>query len=305
MLTASGMLPCCSKALVGFLLLLAALPGCHGSRWAKRDADYRQKYPEHTDNPLRTIKQAVDARYVAGKSGAYVAAAGRNDPLAAGAEFGWFDYPMPWVEYRGGLAGLLHATGKHPLSGGLVGSVRVQPPSRLAPFVGVGAYGGWAGERSATSDGLDNDHDGSVDEVDEDDTDMALAVFPELGAHFWINHRTRLTTSVSYQVTNQGRDNDYLFYSIGFSWFDEQYETRPMQMSGDFAAVNDLEPLPPPLAVNDPKLASSPYASLEIPPPAADAEPSAQDKPNPYLPPLEDDRTDSSNGASHSPSAVP
>lgn len=207
------------------LLLLAILAnGCHGSRWAKRDADYRHKYSKHTNNVAKTIKQAVDARHVRGKQGFYIAGAGRDDPVAAGAEAGIFGYAEPWCEYRAGLSGLLHETGDHPLSGGMIGSARLQVPSRLAPFVGLGVYGGWAGLESAEDDGIDNDDDSFVDEPGENDSAFALAVFPEVGAHFWLNHRTRITTSVTYYVTNQGRDDDFLFYSVGLSFFGRAYE---------------------------------------------------------------------------------
>ncbi len=208
-----------------FLLLLALLAnGCHGSRWAKRDADYRHKYSKHTNNVAKTIKQAVDARHVRGKTGLYIAGAGRDDPVAAGAEAGVFGYAEPWCEYRAGFSGLVHETGDHPLSGGMIGSARLQVPSRFAPFVGLGVYGGWAGLESAEDDGIDNDDDTFVDEPGENDSAFALAVFPEIGTHFWLSHRTRITTSVTYYVTNQGRDDDFLFYSVGLSFFGRAYE---------------------------------------------------------------------------------
>lgn len=200
--------------------------GCNGSRWAKRDADYRRKYPQHTDNALKTVKQAVDARHVRGKSGGYIAGAGRDAPIAAGAETGVFHYGEPWLETRAGVAGLIHETGEHPISGGLIGSARIQIPSRFAPFAGIGVYGGWAGLESAENDGRDNDDDLLIDEPGETDSAFAVAIFPEVGAHFWINHRTRITTSVTYYVTNQGRDDDFLFYSVGLSFFGNQYEDQ-------------------------------------------------------------------------------
>lgn len=60
------------------VLLALATAGCHGSRWAKRDADYAQQYPRHTDNVAKTVKQAIDARHVRGKRGYYIAGTGRD-----------------------------------------------------------------------------------------------------------------------------------------------------------------------------------------------------------------------------------
>lgn len=255
------------------LLALAAhcciATGCNGSRWAKRDADYRQKYPRHTSSVPRTIKQAIDARYVRGKSGGYIAAAGRDDPIAAGAEVGLFGYSEPWLEVRGGLAGLIHETGERPLSGGMLGSVRLQAPSRVAPFVGLGIYGGWAGLESAENDNVDNDDNGFVDEDGETESDFAVAIFPEVGAHVWLNHRVRLTTSVNYYVTNQGRDDDFLFYSVGLSFFGSQYEARPHAPPVDCGDSVDWEYTAPDIPLQQPyKVESyqskSPYTELTL-----------------------------------------
>jgi hypothetical protein len=170
------------------------------------------------------VKQAVDARHLRGKRGGYVAFAGRDEPTAVGAEVGMIQFGEPWTEARVGLATLVHDGGDHPVSGGLSGSLRLQTPTRLAPFVGIGAYGGYAGLKSADDDGRDNDNDGSIDERGEDESAWAGAVFPEAGVHFWINHRVRATASASYYVTNQGRNDDFLFYSVGIAFLGREYE---------------------------------------------------------------------------------
>ncbi len=175
-----------------------------------------------------------------------------------------FMYGEPWFEGRAGLAALVHETGDHPLSGGAVVSGRLQVPARFAPFVGAGLYGGWAGLEGADNDGYDNDDDGFIDERGEDDHAFAVAVFPEVGAHFWINHRVRVTTSLTYYLTNQGRDDDFLFYSVGFSFFPRDYEDQtacpriedPTLVLDEFIA-QPPEPLPPGTNV-------SPYADLEV-----------------------------------------
>lgn len=257
------------KLFVVFCCLLVVIVGCNGSRWAKRDADYRQKYPKHTSSVPKTIKQAIDARHVRGKTGGYIAGAGRDEPVAAGAEVGVFGYTEPWLEYRVGAAGLVHTTGDHPISGGLLGSARLQVPSRFAPFVGFGVYGGWAGLESAENDNIDNDNNGFVDEDGETAHDWALAMFPEVGAHFWLNHRVRLTTSVNYYVTNQGRDDDFLFYSVGLSFFPNRYEDRPHAPPIDCSTAEDweftaAEPLPAMPQNLETHRSSSPYSDLHV-----------------------------------------
>jgi hypothetical protein len=69
------------------------LMGCTGSRWAKDDPDYAAKYPTHTDNVAKTVKQAIDARHLRDKGGVYAAVSGRDDPTAMGGEVGIFVTP--------------------------------------------------------------------------------------------------------------------------------------------------------------------------------------------------------------------
>jgi hypothetical protein len=194
------------------LPVLAAL-GCTGSRWAREDADYAAKYPHHTDNVLRMTKQAFDARHVVGKRGLYGGFAGSDEPAGAGAEGGLFVYPRSWLELRIGGAALAHE-GEHPISGGGILGARVQTPTRLAPFAGLGGYAGWAGFRSADNDGADNNGDGMIDEFGESAHDAVLALAPELGVHYWLTSRVRLTGSADYRLTSDGRGNDSLFYGL-------------------------------------------------------------------------------------------
>jgi hypothetical protein len=196
--------------------LVAAAVGCTGSRWAREDPDYAAKYSHHTDNVARMAKQAVDARHVVGKRGVYGGFAGSDEPFGAGVEGGLFVYPRSWLELRVGGAGLAH-DGEHPLSGGGIIGARVQAPSRLAPFAGLGGYAGWAGMRSADNDGIDNNHDGIIDEFGEDEVDGVVALVPELGVHYWITPRVRLTGTADYRLVSEGRGNDSLFYGLSLA----------------------------------------------------------------------------------------
>ncbi|WP_145435810.1 hypothetical protein [Lacipirellula limnantheis] len=214
------------------LALLAMAAGCSGSRWAKEDRDYAQKYPRHTDDVAKVAKQAIDARHVIGKRGAYVGFAGSDEPAGAGAEAGLFVYPRSWLEARIGGAVLAHQ-GEHELSGGGIVGARVQTPTRLAPFAGVNGYVGYAGSRSADKDGVDNNSDGVVDEFGEDEVNFVEAIAPELGVHYWLTSRVRLTGSADYRLTSDGRGNDSLFYGVSLAVLAKGQKSPPKSGPAD------------------------------------------------------------------------
>ncbi|MBP89422.1 MAG: hypothetical protein CMJ64_22375 [Planctomycetaceae bacterium] len=91
-----------------------------------------------------------------------------------------------------------------------------QTPTRLAPFVGVGALAA-GGERDVSDDGLDNDNNLLVDEPNEDLSEYFASVYPEVGVHYWLTPRVRLTAGAAYQVTSTGRDDDQWTFGIGLS----------------------------------------------------------------------------------------
>ena len=215
-------------ALIMMLTMLVAMTGCSGfgtSRWAMDDPVYAEKYDEpypsnDLDKAERLMKQSVDARYVEGRSGFYAGAAASDDPVTGGVEVGGFHYLNHSIEGRVGLKGLL-GTGASDYFGGVDTGLRIQSPSRLAPFAGVGGYVGGNGRSEPAEDDLrDNDDDGSIDELGEEKNvgKFFASVYPEVGAHFWLNGQTRLTASAQYHLTTAGRDDDFLFIglSIGF-----------------------------------------------------------------------------------------
>ena len=83
----------------------------------------------------------------------------------------------------------------------------------MAPFVGVGGSAGILLQDAVpliidtalddTDDQYDSSHDNSSDTVDG-----LAAIYPEVGAHFWINGQIRLTAFGRYWVTSEGRDFD-------------------------------------------------------------------------------------------------
>jgi hypothetical protein len=129
-------------------------------------------------------------------------------PLA-GAELGAEAYTTNWTTGRLALSGYL---GEGEGFGGLDAGIRVQTPTRIAPFAGVGMFHGASrGVEPADNDGIDNDDDMWIDEPDEEKTTVdgwLSVVYPEIGAHLWIDGNWRLTTYGRYLVTTEGRDQD-------------------------------------------------------------------------------------------------
>lgn len=202
--------------------------GCAGigtSKWANDDPVYAEKYASNYssndgEKAARMLKQAIDARHVDGRSGGYVGFSGADEPTALGAEIGAFTYVDPAVEVRAGLKGLL-GTGADDWFAGLDLGARVQSPSRLAPFAGVGTFIGGNGRQvGARDDNIDNDDDGAIDERGETRTrgEFIASVYPELGVHYWLTSGLRMTGSAQYHVTTDGRDSDFWFIGLSFSW---------------------------------------------------------------------------------------
>ncbi len=128
-------------------------------------------------------------------------------------------YANPYISYRGGLSIFLsHETDIH---GGIEGGVRCLPPLPVSPFIGAGLFlGRWTYYKSADNDGVDNDDDHVVDESGEQDAvrDYLFAVYPEVGVYLWLNDSTRLTGTLRYYVTTDGRESDRLMYGIGLGF---------------------------------------------------------------------------------------
>lgn len=204
-----------------------ALPtGILRSRWAMDDAEYAEKYcdgAEKTD-VLGKLKQAVDARFQADASGMFVSGgyAKRTDAdhgLFA-IDIGTESYCTSFLTGRASLMGM--GNGDDWFTGADLG-LRLQTPTRLAPFVGAGVYAGYADEEVlADDDGKDNDDDGSIDEWREKDERFSgalAAVYPEVGAHFWWTPQVRLTGYGRYMVTTEGRTADDWQIGVGLAVF--------------------------------------------------------------------------------------
>jgi hypothetical protein len=215
-------------------LLVLLLPvfsgGCRYSRWALRDEDYARRYPDRTNNILTKAAQAIDARHLFRKDGAFVAGGIHRDAQAYHGDLGVFLYPRSWYEQYAALTGLYSDDLHDAYVGGKVGC-RIQPPTRLAPFVGVGGFAG-AFHKGSFYDALwwaAHDEDGNPPDWNPGDDGLhpMFAVYPEAGVHYWLSSRTRVTASLSYLISSEGRDFDYLLIGLGISRINSDSDYRP------------------------------------------------------------------------------
>jgi hypothetical protein len=199
-----------------FLALIAASCGCSllRSRYAMDDPVYAEKYKDGAQRGdlLGKAKQALDARHTEGLGGLYFGGGAQVRPnsgnVMGGGELGGESYVTSWITARGALAGYL---GEDEGYGGVDLGVRLQTPTRIAPFIGVGTFhGGSRGVEIAHWDGLDND-DGRIDEWGEKRSTIdgwLSTIYPEVGAHLWVDGNWRLTGYGRYLVTTEGRKQD-------------------------------------------------------------------------------------------------
>lgn len=204
-----------------------ALPtGLTRSRWAMDDPEYAEKYAdgaEKSDIPGK-IKQASDARFLDGAGGFFVSGGLMSRPDAKsellGIDVGMEGYVASFATTRASL--MFMSDGDDWFTGADLG-LRIQSPTRLAPFAGVGMFAGYAKEVvRADDDWIDNDDDGFTDEDGEDRerfSDFLVSVYPETGVHFWWTPSLRLTGFGRYMVTSQGRDDDDWLIGGGLAVF--------------------------------------------------------------------------------------
>jgi len=198
-------------------LIIVVSGGCSSllkSRYAMDDPVYAAKYAKGADrlDLVGKAKQALDARHTGDLKGVYLSGGmqyqAEADQLFLGAELGCERYATSWLSGRAAIAATL---GNNEGYLGFDTGLRLQTPTRIAPFVGMGMFLG-ASRRIelADSDGLNNDDDFFTDEPGEEAEvdDWLGAVYPEVGVHFWLNGRWRLTAYGRYFVTTAGRAHD-------------------------------------------------------------------------------------------------
>ncbi|MBA4030376.1 MAG: hypothetical protein C0478_05720 [Planctomyces sp.] len=198
-------------------LALPPITGCAEgrltSRWAMDHQDYAQKY----DRPYeergarklgRMAKQASDARFLDDDTGVTVEAMGAGDPLYLGGQVGVNHYFTPMISGRAGLFG---AASEEHLEGFLVGldtSVRLNAPSRFSPFVGVGAMVGTTYEKIEVNESL-MVSTGSDRQTRRETSSMA-ALYPEVGATFWINGHTSIQGFGRYLISTDNHSQTWM-----------------------------------------------------------------------------------------------
>ncbi len=200
------------------LLSIVALGGCSSllrSRYAMDDPVYAEKYADGAArrDVLGKAKQALDARHTEGLGGFYLSGGTQVRPDSGNAMFGGDlggeAYVANWLTTRAALS--VYYGDDEGFAGGDIGA-RLQTPTRIAPFVGIGTFQGFSrGIRLADEDGLDNDDDGRWDEKGETDgylDGFLSVVYPEVGVHMWLDGNWRITTYGRYLVTSRGRDDD-------------------------------------------------------------------------------------------------
>ena len=224
-----------------------------------RDSDYRSKYgkPYRQRGKLpRMAKQMVDARHVAGKGGVVSGVTASGDPFSIGAHVGGFHYPTGWAETRLSLSGSAQE-GEQDLMAGATAGLRIQTPTRLAPFIGVEGFAG-LGVLSTTLELLDDDDCG----CDDTNVEALATIGPEAGVHYWLGPHTRLTGSAGYRVTTSGRDFDHWYYGISLSFLNRPPPSpEPQQAAAwlyEYSPVKPGGPPPPPTPVNLAPVATAP-----------------------------------------------
>ena len=179
------------------------------------DPVYSRKYQEGAQRgDLRgKIKQAIDARHTKYLSGWLAGGEAQVESDAADSftsiDVGREVYQAEYFSTRLGIGGY---GGDDSISLGFDAGARLHVPARLSPFVGVGGYAG-VQLQDAVPVLLDTafDLDDSFTSLDREDSDSVggLAVFyPEIGAHFWLDGKIRLTSFGRYLVSSEGRETD-------------------------------------------------------------------------------------------------
>ena len=213
-----GMLKAIMRTLLIMIILLSSSAGCSlfNPRYAMDDPVYAKKYAKRADpgDFFGKLKQATDARHNDKQVGWLVSGgtqvnSNSFDTLGT-LELGREVYDTSYLSHRLSLSGLV---GDNTSAFGAEAGVRLQTPTRLAPFVGVGGFGGIRTIDAVTL-GLDawNDSNNPLDLLEDEpitESVNGLATFyPEVGAHFWIDGNIRVSGFGRYTITSEGRDYD-------------------------------------------------------------------------------------------------
>ena len=144
---------------------------------------------------------------------------GRAAPNAIGGGIGIQWYTSSTIAAQVGFS-FIATDALEDYFGGMYMNLRLDAPGRTSPFVGVGIFSGYSEEyTSASSDGIDNNHDGFVDEVGEEKEvldNILFTLHPMVGFKLAIGNNTMLTLTSKYHMTSQSRQNDFWMYEMGY-----------------------------------------------------------------------------------------
>ena len=199
------------------LMLLTLSVGCRGtSKYGMDHAAYVEKYDrsyEPGEKLWRMGKQMVDARHVAGQTGGTATVSGGASGKAGGlgGEIGMVHFHNPWVSTNLGVNGMLTVTGGNGFALlGVRGGGRIQPPTRLAPYIGAGGYMGIGpSTKPCPLDHVDTGPFPSTTSSHPDcdnifTTQAIAAVYPEAGVHWWATGRIGVSAGSQYWLTSEG-----------------------------------------------------------------------------------------------------
>lgn len=171
----------------------------------------RTPLPPLVEPPLVPPSQVVNADTIEGIAGIYAGGGARLDPLAGTGALGLFHYPTSWLSWRAGLAGATFSNSDERLiAGGAELGLRVQTPTQLAPFVGVGTFLGWQEQKTTTTTVSKESFWGlhSTSTTTETKTKGLATVYPEVGVIFWVSPHVYLATRAAYNFTSLRHDKE-------------------------------------------------------------------------------------------------
>jgi hypothetical protein len=259
-------------------------------------ADYQKKYEtpyddHHVAKWGRMAKQMLDARHVRDDSGCYVGGAGSNfrDNAAGGVEAGVTNYATSWLSSKVALAGQINSGAGNGFVG-VNSAVHVSTPTRVAPFVGAGLFGGV--DVATVLDTLNGEESTS--------TQFLGAAYPEAGVHVWLNGRTRLSASASYWVTTSAHDHDFWYYGLGVTFgfgpegrsghpgtTQQEYEFMNRLLDERAAVVRTPTSELPDVGVRATEGFDAAFPPLNLPPPPSGRVLSPEDSPGYVDPPID------------------
>ncbi len=151
----------------------------------------------------------------------YFELGGSNDPDSIGGSIGVSVDASDYFTWNGGLT-YLASEHSSDVFGGLSLGMRTRATKYpVMPFVGFGVFSGITKETvSADDDGIDNNGDGEIDEVGEEDEiidDVLCSFYPEVGLNVMLSKNSGMMVLAKHHFTSEGAKYKFWMYSMVFS----------------------------------------------------------------------------------------